>query len=131
VQPESYCQLDLHTDAATPPFAYVLRVRGRKQEILASDIDSVPMHRFSDQHFQRSIEPTDENFLIIAAAFVNRNDVIAFGKELQTDRRGPRLVRVDFAQRPDAPHHLLLFLVFHLQEARQHRRTISIHASTL
>lgn len=86
VQPESYCQFELHTDAASSPIANVLRVCGGKRVILALGIDSDPMHRFSDRQLQRSIKPAEENSLIIAAASVNRNDVIALGQEFQTTR---------------------------------------------
>jgi hypothetical protein len=86
MQPESHCHLDLHADAAASSIADVLRIGGRELVPIASDLDAQPGQRLADRQFQCLIESAEEHSLIIAAATVNREHVIAHGQERQAAR---------------------------------------------
>lgn len=83
MQPESHCYLDLHADAAASSIADVLWIGGRELVPIASDLDAEPGQRLADRQLQRLIKSAEEHTLVIAAASVNRDHVIACGQERQ------------------------------------------------
>ena len=86
MKPQGHRQLDLHADTSATAIADVLGVDHRKPVICRQRFDSEIRYRLRHRGLQLFIETTDQRLLRLAAAAVNRHDLVAAGQQLQASR---------------------------------------------